>query len=50
MQVPCDLTEFADIHIFDPRSFVKIRKRISIEGINEMTNTLLKKKGINDCT
>lgn len=47
---PCDLTEFADTPIFDPRLFVKIRKRISIEGINEMTNALLKKKRTNDCT
>lgn len=47
---PCDLTEFADTPIFDPRSFVKIRKRISIERINEMPNALLKKEGTNDCT
>lgn len=43
MQYFCGLTEFTDTPIFDSSLFVTIRKRISIEEINEMTSALLKK-------
>lgn len=49
MQYFCGLTEFTNIPIFDPSLFVTIRKRITIEEINEITNALLKKrKGTNE--
>lgn len=49
MQYFCGLTEITNIPIFDPSLFVTIRKRITIEEINEMTNALLKKrKGTNE--
>ena len=44
MQYLCGLTEFTDKPIFDPSLFVTIRKRISIEEINEMTSALLKEE------
>lgn len=44
MQYLCGLSEFTDIPIFDPSLFVTIRKRISIEEINGMTTSLLKKE------
>ena len=37
MQYMCGLTELTDKPIFDPSLFVTIRKRITIEDINEMT-------------
>ena len=40
----CGLTEYAHIPIFDHSLFVTIRKRITIEEINKMTNALLKKE------
>lgn len=43
MQYFCGLTEFTDTPIFDSSLFVTIRKRISIEEINDMTSALLKK-------
>jgi IS5 family transposase len=44
MQYMCGLSEFTDKPIFDPTLFVTIRKRITIEDINEMTLTLLREQ------
>ncbi len=44
IQYFCGLTEYAHIPIFDHSLFVTIRKRITIEEINKMTNALLKKE------
>mgnify|MGYP004442697101 FL=1 len=44
MQYLCGLSEFTDRPIFDPSLFVYIRKRISIEDINEMTTRVLEKE------
>ncbi len=37
MQYMCGLTEYTDTPIFNPSLFVTIRKRITIEDINELT-------------
>ena len=44
MQYFCGLPEFTDKPIFDASLFVAIRKRISIEDLNEMTCALLRKE------
>lgn len=44
MQYLCGLSEFTDKPIFDPSLFVTIRKRISIEEINDMTVALLQRE------
>lgn len=43
MQYMCGLTEYTDKPIFDPSLFVTIRKRITIEDINELTLELARK-------
>lgn len=43
MQYMCGLTEYTDKPIFDPSLFVTIRKRITIEDINNLTLELAKK-------
>lgn len=43
MQYMCGLTEYTDNPIFDPSLFVTIRKRITIEDINNLTLELAKK-------
>lgn len=44
MQYLCGLSEFTDKPLFDSSLFVTIRKRISIEEINEMTTSLLQRE------
>lgn len=43
MQYMCGLTEYTDRPIFDPSLFVTIRKRITIDQINDLTLELAKK-------
>lgn len=43
MQYMCGLTEYTDKPIFDPSLFVTIRKRITIDDINNLTLELAKK-------
>lgn len=43
MQYMCGLTEYTDQPIFDPSLFVTIRKRITIEDINDMTLDMVRK-------
>lgn len=44
MQYLCGLEEFTDQPIFDPSLFVDLRKRISDEDINKMTEALMKRE------
>lgn len=44
MQYLCGLEEFTDQPIFDPSLFVDLRKRISEDDINKMTESLLKRE------
>ncbi len=44
MQYMCGLGEFTDQPIFDPTLFVDLRKRISDDDINKMTESLLKRE------
>jgi len=44
MQYLCGLSEFTDKPLFDPSLFVTIRKRISMEEINEITTSLLQRE------
>ena len=44
MQYFCGLGEFTDQTIFDPSLFVDLRKRISEDDINEMTNALFRRE------
>ena len=44
MQYMCGLEEFTDQPIFDPSLFVDLRKRISEDDINKMTESLLKRE------
>ena len=44
MQYMCGLAEFTDQPIFDPTLFVDLRKRISMDDINNMTELLLKRE------
>ena len=44
MQYMCGLAEFTDQPIFDPSLFVDLRKRISDDDINGMTEALLKRQ------
>ena len=44
MQYLCGLEEFTDQPVFDPTLFVDLRKRISEEDINKMTESLLKRE------
>ena len=44
MQYFCGLTEFTDQPIFDPSLFVDLRKRISGDVINKMTEALVKRE------
>ena len=44
MQYLCGLEEFTDQLIFDPSLFVDLRKRITDEDINKMTEELLKRE------
>ena len=44
MQYMCGLGEFTDQPIFDPTLFVDLRKRISDDDINKMTEALLKRE------
>lgn len=44
MQYLCGLSEFTDKPIFDASLFVTIRKRISIEEINDMVTSLLNRE------
>ena len=44
MQYLCSLEEFTDRPIFDSTLFVDLRKRISEEDINKMTESLLKRE------
>ena len=44
MQYLCGLEEFTDQPIFDPTLFVDLRKRISEDDINKMTESLLKRE------
>ena len=44
MQYLCGLEEFTDQPIFDPSLFVGLRKRISEDDINKMTESLLKRE------
>ncbi len=43
MQYLCGLSEFTDKPLFDPSLFTTIRKRITIEEINQLTTELLNK-------
>lgn len=44
MQYLCGLSEFTDKPIFDASLFVTIRKRISMEEINDMVTSLLNRE------
>ena len=44
MQYLCGLSEFTDKPLFDPSLFTTIRKRITIEEINQFTTELLNKE------
>ena len=44
MQYLCGLSEFTDKPLFDPSLFTTIRKRITIEEINQLTTELLNKE------
>ena len=44
MQYMCGFTELTDKPVFDPSLFVTIRKRITIEDINEMTARLVEEE------